>query len=39
MLSCGGVGWQCWVVMVGLFVVVGLCVVGSVELQWSVCLQ
>ena len=35
---CGGGGRRCWVAMVGLFVVVGLCVVGSAELRWSVCL-
>lgn len=39
MLGCSGGGWRCWVVMVGLFVAMGLYVVGNAELQWSVCLR
>ena len=36
MLGCNGDDWWCQVAMVGLFVVVGLCVVGNAELQWLV---
>ena len=30
----GGDGWQWWVVVVGLFAMVGLCVVGDAGLHW-----